>query len=67
MYFPGKVCLLLYWSFYEINNCSVALREGRLYPILYNLDDKCKVKDRFFSFHSLCDVWLSLRRLSWKV
>jgi len=35
-------------DFYEIYNYSVALREVRLYRILYNLDDKCKVKDIFF-------------------
>jgi len=34
--------------FYEIYNRSVALREDRLNWILYNLDDKCKGKDRFF-------------------
>lgn len=35
-------------NFYEICKCSVALREVLLYRILYNLDDKCKIKDRFF-------------------
>jgi hypothetical protein len=50
-------------DFYEIYNWSVAFRENRLYRILYNLMTNVKSRTDF-SFNSLCDVWLSLRRFS---